>query len=84
MVRIIIAQRTVDAKIIEMVMTFDEHKQKIRNEIDMQRNMAALFDAILEDAINKLDKLNRKAKAIQRNVYGLELEVAFVDDILHS
>ncbi len=66
----------VDAKIMEMVMTFDEHKQKIRNEIDMQRNMAALFDAMLEDATNKLDKLNRKAQVAERNVYGLELEVA--------
>jgi hypothetical protein len=35
MAHIIIAQRMVDAKIMEMVMTFDEHKQKIRNEIDM-------------------------------------------------
>jgi hypothetical protein len=38
--------------------------------------MAALFDAMLEDATNKLDKLNRKAQVAERNVYGLELEVA--------
>jgi hypothetical protein len=37
--------------------------------------MVALFDAML-DVIDKLDKLNKEAKATGRNVYGLELEVA--------
>jgi hypothetical protein len=38
--------------------------------------MATLFDAMLVDVINKLDKLNREAEAASRNVYGLDLEVA--------
>ncbi len=66
----------VDAKIIKLVTARDEHKQKIQNEIDMQRDTTSLFDAMLVDATDKLDKLNREVEVADRNVYGLELEVA--------
>jgi hypothetical protein len=35
MARITIAQRTIDAKTMKLVTTHDEHKQKIKNKIDM-------------------------------------------------
>ncbi len=76
MAHITTKQRTIDAQIIELVTVCDEHKQKIWNEIDMQKVMAALFDAMLVDTTDKFDKLNKEAQATNRNVYGLELEVA--------
>jgi len=38
MAHITTTQRMVHAKIIKLVTTCDEHKQKIQNEIDMQRD----------------------------------------------
>jgi hypothetical protein len=58
------------------VTTHNKHKQKIQNEIDMWRDMATLFDTMLVDVIDKLDKLNREVEAANRNVYGSKLEVA--------